>query len=87
MDPQRLIQRAVERGAVTAELSPKLLLPPGVSERRRIASDPLYLGGAAGTRGRGLGAVSSAPRHHVTLALPHEGPLLGLGERVGKLAH
>jgi hypothetical protein len=87
MDPQRLIQRAVERGAVTTELSPELLLPPSVSERRGIASAPLYLGGAAGTRGRGLGAVSPVPRHHVTLTPPHEGPLLGLGERVGKLAH
>jgi hypothetical protein len=34
MDPQRLVQRAVERGAVAPELSPELLLPPGVSKRR-----------------------------------------------------
>jgi hypothetical protein len=84
MDPQRLIQRVVERGAVTAELSPELLLPPGVSKRRGIASGPLYLGRAACTRGRGLGAVSSIPRHHVTLAPPHEGPLLGLGGARGE---
>jgi hypothetical protein len=65
----------VERGAVAAELPPELLLPLGVGERRRIASGPLYLGGVAGAGGRGLGAVSSAPRHHVALAPPHEGPL------------
>jgi hypothetical protein len=27
MDPQRLVQRAVERGAVASELAPELLLP------------------------------------------------------------
>jgi hypothetical protein len=51
MDPQRLIQRTVERGAVAPELSPELLLPPGVGERRGIASGPLYLGGVAGAGG------------------------------------
>jgi hypothetical protein len=34
MDPQRLVQRTVERGAVAPELSPELLLPPGVSKRK-----------------------------------------------------
>jgi hypothetical protein len=87
MDPQHLIQRAVERGAVAPELSPELLLSLGVSERGGIASGPLYLGGVAGAGGRGLGAVSSVPLHHVTLAPPHEGPSWGSGERVGKLAH
>jgi hypothetical protein len=48
MDPQRLVQRAVERGAVAPELSPELLLSPGVGECGRIANDPLYLGGVAG---------------------------------------
>jgi hypothetical protein len=87
VDPQRLVQRTVERGAVAAELSPQLLLPLGVGERRRIASEPLYRGGVAGAGRRGLGAVPSAPRHHVALASPHEDPLLGLWEGVGKLAH
>jgi hypothetical protein len=87
MDPQRLVQRAVERGAVAPELSSELLLPLDVGERRRIAAGPLYLGRAADAGGRGLGAVSSVPRHNVTLAPPHEGPLLGSGERLGKLAH
>jgi hypothetical protein len=67
MDPQRLIQRAIERGAVAPELSPELLLPPGVGKRRGIVNGPLHLGGVAGAGGRGLGAVSSAPRHHVPL--------------------
>jgi hypothetical protein len=78
MDPQRLVQRTVERGAVAPKLSLELLLSLGVDERGRIANGPLYLGSVAGARGRGLGAVSSVPRHHVTLAPPHEGPLLGL---------
>jgi hypothetical protein len=38
MDPQRLVQRLVERGAVVAELSPQLLLPLGVGERGWIAN-------------------------------------------------
>jgi hypothetical protein len=48
MDPQRLVQRTVERSAVALELFPQLLLPLGVSERGRIASDPLHLVGVAG---------------------------------------
>jgi hypothetical protein len=84
MDPQRLVQRVVERGAVAPELSPELLLSLGIGERRGIASDPLHLGGMAGAGGRGLGATSSVPRHHVTLVPPHEGPLLGLGGACGE---
>jgi hypothetical protein len=38
---------------MVAELPPQLLLPPGVGERERIASDPLYLGGVAGAGRRG----------------------------------
>jgi hypothetical protein len=78
VDPQRLVQRTVERGAVAAELSPQLLLPLRVGERGRIASDPLYLGGVVGAGRRGLGAVPSAPYRHVAVAPPHEDPLLGL---------
>jgi hypothetical protein len=77
MDPQRLIQRSVERGTVATELSPELLLPLGVGECGRVASDPIYRGGVTGMGGRGLGAVPSAPCHHMALAPPHEGPLLG----------
>jgi hypothetical protein len=72
---------------MATELSPELLLPLGVGERGRVASDPLHLGGVAGAGRRGLGAVPSAPCHHVALASPHEGPLLGLWESVGTLAH
>jgi hypothetical protein len=61
VDPQRLVQRTVKRGAVAAELSPELLLPLGLGERRRVASDPLHLGGVAGAGRRGLGAVPLAP--------------------------
>jgi hypothetical protein len=50
VDPQRLVQRAVERGTVAVELSPQLLLLPGVGERRRVVGDSLHLGGVAGAR-------------------------------------
>jgi hypothetical protein len=63
---------------VAAELSPQLLLPLGVGERGRVVSDPLHLGEVAGAGRRGLGAMPSAPCHHVAVAPPHEGPLLGL---------
>jgi hypothetical protein len=82
VDPQRLVQRTVKRGTVAAELSPELLLPLGVGEHRRVANGPLHLGGVAGAGRRGLDTVPLAPRHHVALAPPHEGPLLRLrGER------
>jgi hypothetical protein len=87
MDPQRLVQRAVERGAMTPELSPELLLPLGVGERRGIASGPLYLSGVAGAGGRGLGAVSSAPATMWPSRRLTRAPSWGSGERVGKLAH
>jgi hypothetical protein len=48
MDPQRLVQRSVERGAMVAKLPPQLLFPLRVGERGRIASDPLYRSGVAG---------------------------------------
>jgi hypothetical protein len=48
VDPQCLVQRTVERGAVAAELSPQLLFPLGVGERRWVIYDPLHLGGVAG---------------------------------------
>jgi hypothetical protein len=62
---------------VAPDLAPELLLPLGVSKRRGIIDGPLHLGRAAGVGGRGLGAVSLTPHHHVTLVPPHEGPLLG----------
>jgi hypothetical protein len=51
MDPQRLVQRAVKRGAVAPKLAPELLLPLGVSKRRGIVNGPLHLGGVAGAGG------------------------------------
>jgi hypothetical protein len=63
---------------VAAELSPQLLLPLGVGERGRVVSDPLHQGGVADAGRRGLDAMPSAPCHHVAVAPPHEGPLLGL---------
>jgi hypothetical protein len=36
VDPQRLVQRSVERGAVIAELLPQLLLLLGVGEGGRL---------------------------------------------------
>jgi hypothetical protein len=48
MDPQRLVQRSVERGAMVSELPPQLLLSLSIGERGRVASEPLYRGGVAG---------------------------------------
>jgi hypothetical protein len=64
VDPQRLVQRSVERGAVATELSPELLLPLGVGERWRVASDPLYLGRVAGAV---LTVYFGAPSMFITL--------------------
>jgi hypothetical protein len=45
VDPQRLIQRVVERGAVVAELLPQRLLGPSIAEvgRQRARVLPLLL--------------------------------------------
>jgi hypothetical protein len=45
VDPQRLIQRLVERGAVVAEFLPQCLLGLGIGEvgRRRDGAFPLLL--------------------------------------------
>jgi hypothetical protein len=40
VNPQRLVQRSVERGAVVTELSPQLLLLPGVGEGERTVDAP-----------------------------------------------
>jgi hypothetical protein len=40
MNPQRLVQHPVERGAVVTELSPQLLLLPGVGEGGRTVDAP-----------------------------------------------
>jgi hypothetical protein len=40
MNPQRLVQRSVERGTVVTELSPQLLLLPGIGEGGRTVDAP-----------------------------------------------
>jgi hypothetical protein len=87
VDPQRLVQHPVERGAVAAELSLERLLPLGVGERRRVASDPLHLGGVAGVGRRGLGAVPSAPATMWPSRRLTRAPSWVSREGVGKLAH
>jgi hypothetical protein len=80
MDPQRLVQHLVERGAMVTELSPQLLLLPGVGEGGRTVDAPFSRGRAADTGGGSLGTMLSAPGHHVAIPPPHERPLLlGLG--------
>jgi hypothetical protein len=74
MNPQRLVQRSVERDSVVAELSPQLLLLLGVDEGRRTVNAPLSRSGAAGARRRGLDAVPSASCHHVAVPPPHKSP-------------
>jgi hypothetical protein len=41
VDPQRLIQRPVERGAMITELPPQLLLLMGIGEGGRFVDGPL----------------------------------------------
>jgi hypothetical protein len=84
MDPQRLVQRLVERSAMVAELPPQLLFLLGVGEGGRTVNAPLSRSGAAGAGRRGLGAVPSASCHHVAVPPPHKSPLLGLGGRHGE---
>jgi hypothetical protein len=59
MNPQRLIQRPVERGVVVTELLPQLLLLLGVGE----------VGGGASTRSSpeaGGRRETERPRHHAS---------------------
>jgi hypothetical protein len=83
MDPQRLVQRPVERGAVVTELPPQLLLLLGIGEGGRLANALLQRSKGAGAGRSSLGAVPSAPGHHVAVPPPHERPLLGFGGRHG----
>jgi hypothetical protein len=41
MNPQRLVQRSVERSAVVVELPPQLLLLLGIGEGERTVNAPL----------------------------------------------
>jgi hypothetical protein len=57
MNPQRLVQHLVERGAVAAELLPQLLLLLGVGEVGRRRIDVLFARG----RGAARDEEASAP--------------------------
>jgi hypothetical protein len=84
LDPQRLVPRPVERGAVVAEFLPQRLLGLGIGEvgRWRDGAFPLLLQARRSVirswenraRRRGLGAVRRAPRHHTAIIPHHERP-------------
>jgi hypothetical protein len=87
VDPQRLVQHPVERGAVAAELSPELLLPLGIGERRRVASVPSTW---AEWPAREDEASAPCPRPPATMWPSRRltrAPSWDPGESVGKLAH
>jgi hypothetical protein len=80
VDPQRLIQHSVERGAVIAELLPQLLLLLGVDKVGGRLVDALLARSRGAGVGRGsLGAVPSASSHHVAVPPSNKRPRLGLG--------
>jgi hypothetical protein len=82
VDPQRLVQRPVERSAVIAELLPQLLLHLGLDEvgRRCAGALPLLLRMRRGAtrrwkssaRRRGPSAVSRAPQRLAAIVPHHE---------------
>jgi hypothetical protein len=85
MDPQRHVQRSVERGVVIAELLPQLVLLLGVVEEGgRLVNTLLARGWGAGARRRSLGAAPRAPSHQVAVPPSNERPRLGLGGRRGQ---
>jgi hypothetical protein len=72
---------------MATELSPELLLPLGVGECGRIASDPLHLGGVAGA---GRRASAPRPRPPATMWPSRRlkrAPSWDSGESVGTLVH
>jgi hypothetical protein len=83
VDPQRLVQRPVERGAVVAKLLPEPLLYLSLDEvgRRGVSILSLLLQARHGssTRGRGPGAVRGASQRRANVTSGHERPLRGLG--------
>jgi hypothetical protein len=76
VDPQRLVQRPVERGAVVTELLPEPLLRLGLDEvgRRGVDMLPLLLQARRGSsaRRRGPDAVRWAPQRCANIAPGHE---------------
>jgi hypothetical protein len=97
VNPQRLVQRPVERSAVVTELLPQLLLGLGLDEVgwRRAGMLPLLLrmrGGATrswkgGVRRRGPGTISRAPSAAPPLPLTTSTPVEGSGAGAGRLTH
>jgi hypothetical protein len=97
VDPQRLVQRSVERGAVVVKLLLQLLLGLGLDEvgRRCAGALPLLLQmcrGAArsregGARRRGPDAVSRAPSTAPLSSLTTSAPVGGSGAGAGRLTH
>jgi hypothetical protein len=85
VDPQRLIQRPVERGTVVAKLLPEPLLRLSLDEvgRRGVGVLPLQLQARRGSnaRRRGPGAVRWAPQRRAKATPGHERPRRGLGGR------
>jgi hypothetical protein len=79
VDPQRLVQRSVERGAVIVELLPQLLLLLGVGEGGRLVDTLLAQARRGGVGRGGLDAASRAPSHHVVVPQSNKRPRLGLG--------
>jgi hypothetical protein len=66
MDPQRFIQRPVERGAMVAKLLPRRLLGLGTSEvsRRRVGAFPLLLWARQHRPKQGGPRVTTRPQRH-----------------------
>jgi hypothetical protein len=88
MNPQRLVQRPVERGAVVAEFLPQLMLLLGVGEvggGASTCSSP-GAGGAAGDEEASascLGPPATMWTSHLLTSAPAWGSRAG----VGRLAH
>jgi hypothetical protein len=83
VDPQRLAQCLVERGAVVTELLPEPLLRLGLDEvsRRAVGMLTLLLQAHRGSsaRRRGPSAVRWAPQRCADIVPGHERPCRGLG--------
>jgi hypothetical protein len=97
MDPQRLVQHPVERGAVAAELLPQLLLLLGVGKvgggaSTRSCPCPELIAGLleAGGPARGEEASTTYLEHPATMRPSHlltSTPSWDSGVDVGGLAH
>jgi hypothetical protein len=91
VDPQRLLQRPVERSAVITELLPQPLLRLSLDEvgQRRSGTLPLLLRMCRGSdvRRRGPGTINRAPSAVPTSCLTTSAPTEASGVDAGRLAH